>query len=69
VIVLPTENSPETNIRERWAAKTLSLASYRFYRDGETFGRIYTDREKAAGFAVRQKKSPVVKMARITQLS
>jgi hypothetical protein len=40
-----------------------------FYRDGETFGRVYTDREKAAGFAERQKKSPVVKMARVTQLS
>jgi hypothetical protein len=40
-----------------------------FYKDGETFGRVYTDREKAAGFAERQKKSPVVKMARITLLS
>jgi hypothetical protein len=40
-----------------------------FFRDGETFGRVYTDREKAAGFAERQKKSPVVKMARVTQLS
>jgi hypothetical protein len=40
-----------------------------FYNDGETFARMYTDREKAAGFAARQKKSPVVKMARVTQLS
>ena len=40
-----------------------------FYNDGETFGRVYTDREKAAGFAERQKKSPVVKMARVTQVS
>jgi hypothetical protein len=40
-----------------------------FYKDGETFGRVYTDREKAAGFAERQKKSPVVKMARVTQVS
>ena len=40
-----------------------------FYSDGETFGRVYTDRDKAAGFAERQKKSPVVKMARVTQLS
>jgi hypothetical protein len=39
------------------------------YRDGETFARMYTDREKAAGFAERQKKSPVVKMARVTQVS
>jgi hypothetical protein len=40
-----------------------------FYKDGETFGRRYTDRDKAAGFAERQKKSPVVKMARVTQVS
>jgi hypothetical protein len=40
-----------------------------FYKDGETFIRVYSDREKAAGFAQRQKKSPVVKMARVTQLS
>jgi hypothetical protein len=40
-----------------------------FYNDGETFIRVYSDREKAAGFARRQKKSPVVKMARVIQLS
>ena len=40
-----------------------------FYKDGETFGRKYTDRDKAAGFAERQKKSPVVKMARVTQVN
>jgi hypothetical protein len=40
-----------------------------FYKDGETFGRVYTDYEKAASFAKRQKKSPVVKMARVTQVS
>jgi hypothetical protein len=40
-----------------------------YYRDGETFARVYTNREKAVGFADRQKKSPVVKMARVTQLS
>ena len=45
-----------------WEAKV-------FYSDGETFARIYTDHEKAAGFAERQKKSPVVKMARVTQVS
>ena len=39
-----------------------------FYRDGETFGRIYTDREKAAAFAERQKKSPVVKSTRIMEV-
>ena len=40
-----------------------------FYKDGETFIRVYSDHDKAAGFAERQKKSPVVKMARVTQLS
>jgi hypothetical protein len=40
-----------------------------FYADGETFARVYTDRQKAAGFAERQRKSPVVKMARVTEIS
>ena len=39
------------------------------YFDGETFERVYIDREKAAKFAERQKKSPVVKKARVRQLS
>jgi hypothetical protein len=38
------------------------------YRDGEKFARVYTDRVKAANYAERQKKSPVVKEARITQV-
>jgi hypothetical protein len=40
-----------------------------FYKDGDRFARVYTDHAKAAGFADLQKKSPVVKMARVTQLS
>jgi hypothetical protein len=40
-----------------------------FYKDGERFGRVYTDRDKAARFAGRQKKSPVVRSARVTQVS
>ena len=36
-----------------------------FYRDGEKFARVYTDRKKASAFAVRQKRSPVVKTARV----
>ena len=36
-----------------------------YYRDGEKFARVYTDRKKAAAFAVRQKRSPVVKSARV----
>ena len=39
-----------------------------YYHDGEKFGRVYTDREKAVNFAERQKKSPVVKTARVTQV-
>jgi hypothetical protein len=39
------------------------------YADGETFGRVYTDREKASRFANRQKRSPVVKSARVSQIS
>ena len=40
-----------------------------FYADGERFGRVYTDKGKATRFADRQRKSPVVKSARVTQLS
>ena len=40
-----------------------------FYKDGDRFARVYTDHDKVAGFADRQKKSPVVKMARVTHLS
>jgi hypothetical protein len=39
------------------------------YADKETFGRVYTSLEKAENFAARQKKSPIVKQARIKQLS
>jgi len=40
-----------------------------FYNDGERFARTYSDHEKAAAHAERQKKSPVVKKARVTQVS
>jgi hypothetical protein len=40
-----------------------------FYKDGERFARVYTDQAKAAGFAERQRKSPVVKMARVIEIS
>jgi len=40
-----------------------------FYKDGERFARVYTDREKANKSAERQRKSPVVKMVRVTLLS
>jgi hypothetical protein len=40
-----------------------------YYADGEKFGRVYTDKAKATRFADRQKRSPVVKSARVSQLS
>lgn len=40
-----------------------------FYLDGEKFARVYIDRDKAARFAQRQKKSPVVKAARVLQIA
>ena len=40
-----------------------------FYADGEKFGRVYTDKDKAERFADRQRRSPVVKMARVSQVS
>jgi len=40
-----------------------------FYKDGERFVRTYIDREKATGFAERQKKSPIVTMARVIEIS
>jgi hypothetical protein len=39
-----------------------------FYHDGEKFARVYIDRERAERFAERQKKSPVVKSARILEV-
>lgn len=40
-----------------------------YYADGEKFGRVYTDKEKATRFADRQRRSPMVKMARVSQVS
>ena len=40
-----------------------------YYGDGETFARMYTDRERADRFAIRQRKSPVVKRALVSQIS
>lgn len=39
-----------------------------FYHDGEKFARVYIDRERAERFAERQKKSPVVRGTRITEV-
>jgi len=39
-----------------------------YYADGQRFARVYTDRAKAASFARRQKRSPVVKSTRVVQV-
>jgi hypothetical protein len=39
-----------------------------YYHDGEKFGRVYIDRERARRFAARQKKSPMVKATRILEV-
>jgi len=39
-----------------------------YYHDGEKFARVYIDRERASRFALRQKKSPVVKATRIMEV-
>ncbi len=39
-----------------------------YYHDGEKFARVYIDRERAARFAERQKKSPVVRATRILEV-
>jgi hypothetical protein len=39
-----------------------------FYKDGERFARVYIDRDKAERFAARQKRSPVVRSARIREV-
>jgi hypothetical protein len=40
-----------------------------YYADGVKFGRVYTDKDKATRFADRQRRSPVVKSARVSQVS
>jgi hypothetical protein len=39
-----------------------------FYKDGERFARVYIDRERALRFAERQKRSPVVRSARVLEV-
>ncbi len=40
-----------------------------FYADGERFARVYIDKEKAMRFATRQKRSPVVRSARVAEIN
>ena len=58
-----------TNFRKDKRRKYHHFEAKIFYHDGETFARMYTSREKAKRFAERQRKSPVVKLARVTQVS
>ena len=39
-----------------------------YYHDGEKFARVYIDRDRARSFADRQKKSPIVKSARVAEV-
>jgi hypothetical protein len=39
-----------------------------YYHDGERFARVYIDRDRAEAFARRQKRSPIVKATRITEV-
>jgi hypothetical protein len=39
-----------------------------YYVDGEKFTRVYVDRARARRFAARQKKSPVVRSARVQEV-
>lgn len=71
-----TKSSPKSSAKREKAAfgKDRRRKHHHFlvtvsYADGEKFGRVYTDKEKATRFADRQKRSPVVKSARITQVS
>jgi hypothetical protein len=69
IIFLQTKVQKRTSFRTDKRRKHHHWQVTLFYKDGETFVRMYTDHEKAAGFANRQKKSPLVKMARVIQVS
>jgi hypothetical protein len=55
-----------TNYRRDERRKHHHFEAQILNKDGEVFARRYTDREKADRFAERQRKRPVVKMARVT---
>jgi hypothetical protein len=69
ILFLQMKNRKPTSFKKDARRKHHHWQATVFYKDGETFARLYTDRDKAAGFAERQKKSPVVRMARVTQVS
>jgi hypothetical protein len=68
----PTKNSSKrekTNFNKDKRRKHHHFLVTVYYADGEKFGRVYTDKDKADRFADRQKRSPVVKSARVTLVS
>jgi hypothetical protein len=68
----PTKKSPKkekTNFGKDKRRKHHHFLVTVYYADGEKFGRVYTDKDKADRFAERQKRSPVVKSARVTMVS
>ena len=70
----PKKSKPKTKKRRVSSFSTDRRRKHRhwqvtvYYRDSEKFARIYTDRGRATRFAERQKKSPVVRSARVRQV-
>ena len=64
-----TTDKPKSNFDKDRRRKHHHFLVTVHYEDGEKFGRVYTDKDKATRFADRQRRSPVVKTARVTQVS
>jgi len=64
-----TTDKPKSNFEKDRRRKHHHYLVTVFYADGEKFGRVYTDKDKATRFADRQRRSPIVKMARVSQVS
>jgi hypothetical protein len=60
--VQPTEFAGDGRRKHRHWEVTIQ------YHDGKKFARVYTDRVRAERFAERQKRSPVVRSARIREV-
>ena len=64
-----TEKAPSTGVsmldarrkHRHWEVTIL-------YHDGKHFSRVYIDQERAQRFAERQKKSPVVRSAKVREV-
>jgi hypothetical protein len=63
----------ENNITNRkWPDRRRRHSHWRVtvrYADGDVFGRVYTDHQKAQQFATRQLRSPVVESTRVKLIS